>query len=481
MHRIARILLMAGGVALAGIGSGAESPEPAGGHGRPVPRQAPAPVVPYCPPGGSPPTPGYPAAPAPGLPPQGTAPGAPGSPGAPAAPTPAPAAPAPPPAAPGGDSLAQAGSQGTSAGGTSFPALFGDLFGGGFVAGPLAVRVNGAGQVVGNAPVFLDPRTGVRTTLTNVQLARPVDELLAGRPARVPAGTPATTVVAVLPPAGQVFAPEIASQLTRIPLINRGTFKITENDTPRPTTRAYVTYNFYDQLLNTVGSPDAPRLTLHQETFGAEYAFADRQFSVGLRLPYNQFVSTPGFFNETSLGDLTIITKAVLLENRRTGDLLSAGLLITAPTGEVPLANTLTGRSIHPTLLQPYLGFIKTGLGGDAFVQGFSAVVVPTSSSDTTLMTNSLAVGYFAYKNPDGVISSVTPVGEVHVNTPLNHRGANLTGFTAGSAYPDTVTLLGGTYFGVGRQSTVGFAAGAPVTGPRPFSLQTTVTVNYRF
>ena len=459
MRRIARLLLLAGCAALAAEARG-ESPEltPASRFG---------PRVSVCPPVAAAPCP--PGAPqAPGVPPDGAAnPAAPGA-------TPAPAA---PPEA----SLTQAASRGTSAADTAFPSVFGDLFGGGFVPGPLAVRVNSAtGQIVGQPPIFVDLRTGVRTTVPNIQFARPTDEIFASRPAPVAPGQPGVATFGVLPPPGQVFAPELADRLTRIPLVNRGTFKITENETPRPTTRAYFTYNFYDQLLNGVGSPDAPRLTLHQETFGYEQAFADRKFSVGVRLPYNQFVSTDGFFNSTSLGDITLISKFVISENRATGDVLSAGLAVTAPTGRLTLSNTLTGNSPHPTLLQPYVGYLRTGHGGDAFVQGFSAVVVPTDASDVTLITNSVGVGYFVYRSPTGFLTSVVPVAELHVTTPLTHRDRDR-GPSSDITFPDTVTALGGVHLTFGRATTLGFASGAPLTGPRPFSLQATVSLNHRF
>ena len=221
-------------------------------------------------------------------------------------------------------------------------------------------------------------------------------------------------------------------------------------------------------------------MLLHQETFGYEQAFADRKVSFGIRLPYNQFVSADGFFNSTSLGDITLISKFVISENRATGDILSAGLAVTAPTGRLTLSNTLTGQSIHPTLIQPYVGYLRTGLGGDAFIQGFSAVVVPTDASDVTLLTNSVAVGYFAYRNPTGLLTSLVPVAELHVNTPLSHRDRTQGG-SSDITFPDTVTALGGAHVGFGRATTLGFAAGAPLTGPRPFSLQATLTFNYRF
>ncbi len=490
MRRIARLLLVTGCVASVAGESRGDSPSavPASGGTRVV-NWPPAalvpycPPAPYCPPGTTPPGPVPPRVTPPSGVPQGTVPPN-GSPTPPAPPGGASTPPAAPPApVPNlNTSLAQASSRGTEAADTAFPAVFGDLFGGGFVPGPLPVRVIAAtGQVVGQPPIFVNLATGVRTTATNILLGRPADELLAGRPApAAPGQQPGVVTTNVLPPPGQVFAPELVARLTLIPLVNRGTFKITENDTPRPTTRAYVVYNYYDNLLRGVNGPDAARLSLHQETFGYEQAFADRRMSVGIRLPYNQFVASDSSLNSTSLGDLTVITKFVVSENRLTGDVLSAGVAVTAPTGRLTQSNTLTGDSVHPTLIQPYVGYLRTGLGGNAFLQGFSAVVVPTDSSDVTLLTNSFAVGYFVYRNPNGFLTSLVPVAELHVNTPLSHRDRNV-GPTSDISFPDTVTALGGLHFTFGRATTLGFASGAPLTGPRPFSLQATATFNYRF
>jgi hypothetical protein len=297
-----------------------------------------------------------------------------------------------------------------------------------------------------------------------------VDELLFGRVGRTPA-----------PPGSQPAQfvtltnvdPRDAELLPLVPQYNRGAFKITENETPRPTTRAYLTYNFYDNLFAGAGL-NAPRLMLHQQNFGYEHAFADQQYSVGLRLPYNQLVGAG--YSDTSLGDLTIITKAVIRENRATGDVLSGGLSITVPTGSPPQTGIAGFAAPHGTLLQPYLGYILTR--GDWFVQGFSSLVVPTESDDVLLYAQSLALGNVLYRRPGATLSGIYPVFETHLNTPLTNRG--LSG-SSSVVFPDNVTLLGGTFFEFYSRSTLGFAAGAPVTGPRPFSLQATAQLSVRF
>lgn len=433
-----------------------------------------APVVPLTP--GTPSSPGTPSTP--------SAPGTPSTPNTPPAPS-TPSAPNTPntPPAPSSDSLASAtAGQGGGAGASSeLPGVFGDLFGGAAV--PVAFqRFNAAGQPIGTVFEVRNPVTGTFVPVVN---NRSSNEALT---AQVGSYEQSLTQSSSLQPSshssqssqpssfiiqGATVNPAQIAAATRIPTANRGTFKITENETPRPTTRAYVTYNFYDNLFRTIGE-NTPRIMLHQQNFGYEQAFANQRFSVGLRVPYYQLVS-PGLFSDTSVGDLTIVTKAVISENRATGDLLSGGLTITLPTGS-RTTSSFDDDNLRNTLLQPFLGYIL--VNGDVFLQGFSSLVVPTSSSDVLLFTQSLALGSSIYRRPGATLSGIYPVFEAHLNTPLNHRGDISTQLVS---FPDNLTLLGGTFFEFYSRSTLGFAAGAPVTGPRPFSLQATVQLSVRF
>ena len=390
-----------------------------------------------------------------------------------------------PPPSPAADALAaRASARGTAAEQTAFPTVFGDLPGGGALAGPLPTFVNANGQILGPTPVVVVLPDGRKVLLgpgapVVIPPGGPVDELIRSR-ANPNAGGggggggAGGQLVGLLPPPGTVFDPSLADDVARIPAYWRGAFKVTENGTPRPTTRAYLSYYYYDHVFNAAGGPLVPRVQLHQEIFGYEQAFADRQFSLEFRLPYTQLVS-PGFYADTSLGDVTIISKAVLFENRESGDLLSAGLAVTVPTGTRPLASTTTGKTVRGTLLQPWVGHILTA--GDWFTQGFNALVVPTDHDEVMFYSNDLAVGYFLYRCPGAVVSGVVPVFESHLNVPFNHHGARFEPLGLSTQ----LTLLGGLQLFLGEAATVGAAVGAPVTGPRPFSLQATVQMNWRF
>jgi hypothetical protein len=348
-----------------------------------------------------------------------------------------------------------------------------------------------AGQLVAPVPVTVVLPNGQRVLLGATPPApgapppRPVDDLIrlpaappgTGQPtagtALVP-GSPGTRAAGLLPPPGTRFDPSLAGQVARIPLFVRGAFKVTENGTPRPTTRTFFSYYFYDQVFQSFGGPNVPRMMLHQQVFGHEQAFLDDQYSVELRVPYIQFVS-PGFYSDTGIGDVTVIGKAVLLEDRATGNLWSAGLGVTVPTGKMPFSSTITGQSVRGSLIQPWTGYIVSL--GDWFSQGFYSLVVPTDSADVTFVSSDVALGYFLYRSPGSALTAVVPVLESHLNVPLNHRGTQVepVGFVT------QLTLLAGAQFFLGESARVGFAVGAPVTGPRPFSLQASLQLNWRY
>ena len=371
------------------------------------------------------------------------------------------------------DLLAEAPALGTGSGGTLLPNVNGDLPGGGLIAGPLPVAFGPNGQTA--QPILVRLPNGQTVSIGGPGApARPQDELF--RAAAPPAPlNPNAPVTGLFPPPGATFDPSLAAAVSQIPQIVRGAFKVTENESPRPRTRAYLSYYFYDQVGNPYGDPRIPRITLHQQVFGYEQAFLGGNASIGIRLPYNQLVGT-GFYNDTSLGDITIVSKFLLYENACTGSLLSGGLVVTPPTAERPFASTLTGDLIGGTLIQPYLGYIYRR--GDFYAQGFNSIVVPTEADDVTLYTNDVQLGYIAYSAPGRTVSQIVPTIEAHLNVPLNHRNPT---FADPVIFPDQLTVLGGLQFLLGDSAGLSFSTGAPVTGPRLFSLQATAQFNYWF
>jgi hypothetical protein len=263
-------------------------------------------------------------------------------------------------------------------------------------------------------------------------------------------------------------------------------FKIADDQSPQPQDRVYFDFNYFDQVNREVnhrlgnGFHD---LRVGRESLGIEKTFFDQRASVGLRLPLNsidadnQFPGLGG--SSTDIGDLTVILKYALWEDRESGDLFSAGLAVTAPTGPDAFAGFDQVTSFHDTTLQPYIGYIWNW--HDVYIHGFTALAVPTDSRDVTLLYNDIGVGYrlYEYKEDDRLLTAVAPTFEVHVNTPLNHRGAFR--FLDPAGTPDVVDLTLGTAFEFSHRTTLVLAAVAPVTGPKPFDYEVIAQVNVRF
>jgi hypothetical protein len=326
----------------------------------------------------------------------------------------------------------------------------GDLLGGGGIAGPLPV-------VVPRGPL-----TGVS--------GNPTDEFL-----RTPATTGnGTTVIGVFPRPGTTFDPSLASAVSRIPQFWRGAFKIGEDESPRPTTRVYTSYYAYDEVFKSFGGPATPRMFVHQEIFGGEYAFLSGWSSVGIRLPYTQFAGG-SFYNDTALGDISLIWKSLIYDDPATGSIVSGGLMLTVPTGERPFPSTITGDIVRGTLFQPYLGYIWAG--DRSYLQGFSSIIVPTDHRDVTFFANDVQIGYFLIRDRGAAVSGLAPILEMHLNTPVDHRGAQ----TDPVGFVDQFTMLGGVQFLFRDRAGLAISAGSPLTGPRPFSLQAAVQLNWWF
>jgi hypothetical protein len=329
------------------------------------------------------------------------------------------------------DALAQAGGRGTLGDVGGSPPIFGDLIG--IQASRIVVLPSGAaGGAAGGAGANLPP--GVR--------------LIGGNRAIVVAPVPF-----------------------------RGAFKITENESPRPTTRLYFNYNFFSDVDNAalLSSGVGGAGDFHRETVGFEYAFADGDASIGMRLPFFQLTGSSAV-EDSEVADLSVLFKYAFINNRDTGNLASAGMVVTMPTAKG--VNIQGESTIHPWLLQPYVGYIYN-VSEDLYLQGFSSLFVPTDARDVTILFNSLAVGYRLYRNQDAGarLRGVVPIVETHVSTPLNHRGTD-----SGDPlfYPDTVNLTGGSFFQFDR-ATIGIAAGIPLTGPKPYDYEINASLNIRF
>jgi hypothetical protein len=263
-------------------------------------------------------------------------------------------------------------------------------------------------------------------------------------------------------------------------------FKIADNEFVRPTDRVFATFNYFNNVndrVNAALGANIGQLDVYREVVGFEKTFLDRQASVGLRLPVHTLDAEEGFFPglggvDTNVGDLSVIFKGLLWEDLSAGTFVSSGLLTTVPTSTSRFGGgdsvLLTPREV---LLQPFLGYLF--VGERLYLQGFSSIVVPTDSDDATFLFNDLSLGFFAYRSRAAgrVLTALTPIAEVHVNTPLSNRGA----FSGPLGVPDSVILTQGVGLELFRRGLLTIGVAEAVTGPKLFDVEAVAQFNWRF
>jgi hypothetical protein len=276
-----------------------------------------------------------------------------------------------------------------------------------------------------------------------------------------------TQVVTPQPPILSSFRVPLTRTL-HLAAIGPGPFKVGENESPLPEDRFFVTYNYY----NNVGTADVSRFDVHREVAGFETSFLDGDASIGLRLP---FLQQPGSeVGRDDFGDLSVLFKFAFLNDRETGNVLSSGLVVTAPTAGRHLTNF--AGTHETTLLQPFGAYIFNM--DRLYVHGFSSFIFPADSSDPTLMSNDVGVGYRLIQNDgDAMFRYVIPTVEGHLTTALSKRGLD----RLPVGFPDTFVLTTGIHLGLSGRGRLTLAVGTPMTGPRTFDVEGIVQFNYRF
>ena len=255
----------------------------------------------------------------------------------------------------------------------------------------------------------------------------------------------------------------------RIPLVSRSAFTIGDNESPTPQNRIFFDYNYFNDVKASNNLNDVNR-----ETFGFERTFLDDRASIGLRVPFVQTTGDSSDLARDNLGDLSAILKMAIISDRDVGFFISGGLMVTAPTGKsIP---TVAG-DLHPTLIQPFLGY-EFPFADRAFVQGFSSIIVPTDSRDTTMWTGTLSLGYWLYRCSDNgtTLRSIAPAVEAQIATPFDHRDADSL-----VHYPDVVSFTTGVHVGLWHRSTLTVGASTPVIGPKPYDVGAVAQFNMKF
>lgn len=282
-------------------------------------------------------------------------------------------------------------------------------------------------------------------------------------------GQPQRFTVTV-PVFSNVAVPNVREALVPVPGRYSG-ITITDNDSPRPTDRVYFNYGYYDGIGAQL-NPGVGNITQNRPMIGFEKTFLDKNASFGMRLPFIQLNGPPGA-GADAVGDLSILTKYAFINNPN-GNVVSAGMILTLPTA--PSGGLLCdGTSIpHSVLFQPWAGFVH--VFDRAYVQGITAIIVPTDSRDITLFAHSLGMGYWLYRaDGDRMLRGIIPVAEVHVRTPLNHRDRD------GVVYmQDQVNVTGGLHLRFPR-ATFGGAVCVPTLAPRPWNVEAIANFTYWF
>jgi hypothetical protein len=301
-----------------------------------------------------------------------------------------------------------------------------------------------------------------------------------------PPPTPPLPPTAPRPPTGPAVNALNARRFVRAVVPSVGGFKISDNQSPRPQDRVFFNFNYYNDLNYAVNRALGGGITgmqAYRENFGFEKTFWDRNASIGMRFPIETLsVATPikplgG--TSTAVGNLSIFGKYVLWQDAQRKNLVSTGLMVTTPNGPTSFAGSRATLGFRDTNIQPFLGFYYGE--GNFYAQGFSSVSIATDRNDLTLYYNDLGIGYYLYRSalPSQLVQAVIPTFEVHVNTPLNHRGALKLSDPAG--VPDVVDLTYGANIMLGRGTLFSTGFTTPVTGPRPFAFEYMAVLNIYF
>jgi hypothetical protein len=257
--------------------------------------------------------------------------------------------------------------------------------------------------------------------------------------------------------------------------------KIAENESPRPLDRVFGACNSFDNLQSIgAGAFDA-----HTATFGFEKTFLDGNASIEVRVPVIQTGNMPGTASpedgpssqggdQNGFGASTVSLKYALVNDRGTGDVVSAGLALTGLTGKRVILGD--GSSLETCYIQPYGGFIYNM--GPAYVHGFSSVAFAPDSRDITFMSNDVGVGYRIYEaSGPALLSRVTPTVEAHLFTPLNNRGQG----ALIQSFDDVVLTAGVNFALFGNRLLVTTAASRPLCGPRQYDMEWIAQVNFLY
>jgi hypothetical protein len=282
---------------------------------------------------------------------------------------------------------------------------------------------------------------------------------------------------------------------TQIPVILPGLFTALQAENALPLDRVFVDYGYFDsfrvatQTVNpqaifggsTVATTTQGTANLNRFNIGAEKTFLDGRASIYVRVPFLDATNNTANLPIDGLGDISAGLKCVLLADKKTGSVLTAGMTVSAPTSRDQVAVTgvklvegptvttvehfpvspsvamftgsqfetitVTGHrtlvqpttiTVNPTFLQPW--FAGLWVLDRLYVQDYVGFVLPTDTRVPPILNNDFGVGYQIYRgSPDRFLRFVRPTIDVQLVQPFNHRsGSGSVPTTGNSASSNT-------------------------------------------
>jgi len=267
--------------------------------------------------------------------------------------------------------------------------------------------------------------------------------------------------------------------------------KIGENESPAPADRVFATFNYWHDV-----SPDVyhefniDNADVETVRLGFEKTFLDGDASIGVRLPVTTFnldgrvqAGLPINFapgSHTELGDINIVGKYAILNDRATGNVVSIGVMVTAPTQPNPFIPIATGNPkplLDAVRLQPFLGYIFN-LNSEIFVQGFLSVEIPTDSRIATAAFSDTGIGWRAYQADAGLITAVTPMFELHLNGLVHNPTVGIPPVPGNFS---SIDLTQGVALELNHRAWLTLGVSENLTKPTFYGIEAIAQLNYYF
>jgi hypothetical protein len=269
-------------------------------------------------------------------------------------------------------------------------------------------------------------------------------------------------------------------------------FKISENQSVMPQSRAYVNYNHFEDALWDINGYEHD---LDRCTFGLEKAFLGGAASVEVRVPFavaldstQDYRGTPQQNAATELGNVGMGLKTVLWQGSRY--VLTGGTTMVFPTGDDELAidpyaiTTIENQSLH---VAPFVGlglnpserlFALSFLQFDFDTSGYAVSVANVDPDDPNLITiergrlydqslmfADVSLGYWLYRNPSAaVFTALAPTVELHYTTTIEDAD-EAAGISNVLNRVDVLNLTAGFQAHIGQHSAANIAMAFPLRG----------------